>query len=425
LLTGIDVSSADVNWQEVRRRGATFGGFKLSEGQDFRHPSGTVERYVEIHRAGLMAMPFHFLRPQRRDPTLEVSFYLSCLNSLGYPSRGDLPPVLDIEVTALDPAATRDYLEAACRNLLARNPHSNGIIVYGGPDFLDTISVGGSQFLMQQTARNNIRWWIAHGDRPPGQPQLPRGVGSFLFHQHTLDLEGVPGVTGKCDLDVARPDIDDAQLRRIMFRGSPAPHLALAPAPPPPSQQGDGTTEVQLLLRRIGFPIANGDLGPQTKQAVRDFKRGYAFQPAFVSFDPGVGPITMRRLKKSADLDGACSEHFKFREFASSHSGWIRTHRDLVRGLEKLRAEVGHPIEILSGFRDFNLGASNSQHKFGNAIDPTQRLPLDACKRVQAFSGIGLQPGTQEVRHLDVRHVGPNFTPGATPGNPIIFDDNF
>jgi hypothetical protein len=184
-------------------------------------------------------------------------------------------------------------------------------------------------------------------------------------------------------------------------------------------------TEVQRLLKEIGWPIAaTGQRDPRTNQAIRDFKRGYALGPGFASINAAAGPILMRRLGKSARLDGACSKNFKFREFASSHTGWIRTHRDLVRGLEKVRKQVNHPIEVLSGFRDFNLGASKSQHKFGNAMDPTSRLPLDVCRGVKAFSGIGLQPGTSEVRHLDVRHVGPNVT-GGSVANPTVFDDNF
>lgn len=436
MLKGIDVSGADVNWRKVRQSGATFCAFKLSEGQDFSDPKGTRGRYLEAHQAGLMVMPgYHYLRPKRRDATLEMRFYLSRLRAIGYPSHGDLPPVIDIEETELSPSATLEYLEKAARFLIARKTHPHGIIIYGSPAFLDMIGVGSSRFLLEQTKKKKLRWWIAHADEPPGQPRLPRGIDRYLFHQHSLDDTDCPGVTGKCDRNVARPDIDDAKLRTIMFkRGAAISPVAPSPQPPattPPTPAAaeqspkERTKEIQRLLKQIGWPLpVIGVMGPQTKQAVRDFKRGYAFKPAFVKMDASVGPITMRRLKKSARLGGSCSENFKFKEFASSHSGWIRTHRDLVRGLEKLRKEIGRPIEILSGFRDFNLGASKSQHKFGNAIDPTQTFPLDACLRVKAFSGIGKQPGTSKVRHLDVRHVGPNTT-GGTLANPTVFDDPF
>jgi GH25 family lysozyme M1 (1,4-beta-N-acetylmuramidase) len=421
MLRGIDVSGAETDWREARRAGAVFGGFKLSEGQDYRDPKGTRGRYDAAHRAGMFVMPgYHFLRPKRRDPTLEMRWYLRCMRSLGYPSKGDLPPVVDIETTELGPRDTLAYLETACRYLLARGTHPHGIVIYGSPAFLNQIGVGGSAYLREQERKRRIRWWIAHEGPPAGRPQLPNGVRTYVFHQHDLDTTW-QGVDGPCDRNVARPDIDERKLRSIAYgRGGPKPR-----PPEPPSVPGRRTREIQRLLVECGWPLrVDGDLGPRTRQAIRDFKRGFALGATFRSFHAEVGPVTMRRLRQSAARDGACSEHFKFREFASSRSGWIRTHHELVRGLERLRRDVGHGIGVLSGYRDFALGASKSQHLHGNAIDPTARLPLDACLRAGAFSGIGLQPGTREVRHLDVRHVGPNYT-GGTPSRPTVFVDAF
>ena len=219
MLKGIDVSGANVNWRKVREAGARFGGFKLSEGQDFLHPQGNRARYREAHQAGLFVMPYHFMRPKQRDPSLETRFYLKSLRALGYPSRGDMPPVLDIEVTTLSRGATLRYLEGAARHLLENSPHPHGIIIYGSPAFLDDrVGVEGSQFLLSQTREKRIRWWIAHEGPPPGQPRLPRGLGRFLFHQHNLDTT-FPGVDGAADLNVARADIDEDKLRTIMHEG--------------------------------------------------------------------------------------------------------------------------------------------------------------------------------------------------------------
>jgi UDP-2,3-diacylglucosamine pyrophosphatase LpxH len=138
-----------------------------------------------------------------------------------------------------------------------------------------------------------------------------------------------------------------------------------------------------------------------------------------------VGPRTAKAMRASVDAAGACSKNFKFKEFASSHSGWIRTHRELVIGLEALRAHVGRPLGILSGFRDFALGASKSQHMFGNAIDPTENLPhFNEVAALKVFSGIGHFAESGLVRHVDVRHVGPNTT-GGTKARPTIFIDRF
>jgi GH25 family lysozyme M1 (1,4-beta-N-acetylmuramidase) len=223
MVQGIDVSGANVNWRKAGEAGARFGGFKVSEGENFHHPQGTRERYREIHKAGLFAMPYHFMRPKRRDPALETRFYLKNLKALGYPSRGDLPPVLDIEATELSAKDTRKYLEGAARHLLANNPHRHGIIIYGSPSFLDDqVGVGSSSFLLEQTREKNVRWWIAHEGPAPGHPRLPHGLGRFLFHQHNLDTS-FPGVDGAADLNVARSDIDEAKLRTIMHTSNGGP----------------------------------------------------------------------------------------------------------------------------------------------------------------------------------------------------------
>jgi len=95
-----------------------------------------------------------------------------------------------------------------------------------------------------------------------------------------------------------------------------------------------------------------------------------------------------------------------------------------VLGLETLRAHIGRPIGVLSGFRDFDLGASMSQHKFGNGMDPTRPLPHSSeIAKLKVFSGIGTHTDGR-VRHLDVRHVGPNTT-GGTKSRPTIFVDTF
>jgi len=80
---------------------------------------------------------------------------------------------------------------------------------------------------------------------------------------------------------------------------------------------------------------------------------------------------------------------------------------------------------VLSGFRDFDLGASMSQHKFGNAIDPSATLPhYTEVAALGVFSGIGYFQQTGLVRHVDVRHVGPNST-GGTRQKPTTFIDAY
>jgi len=97
----------------------------------------------------------------------------------------------------------------------------------------------------------------------------------------------------------------------------------------------------------------------------------------------------------------------------------------LVAGLERYRALSGGPVVVISGYRDprHNAavgGAPGSQHLYGNAADLRPRVALAAVRRLGVFSGIGYQAGSGLVRHVDVRHVGPNPT-HSTPRDPAVW----
>lgn len=173
-------------------------------------------------------------------------------------------------------------------------------------------------------------------------------------------------------------------------------------------------TQKIRALRDIGFPLPTDASAKMVHEAVRDFQRGYTF--AHLVEDGYVGSRTQDAIVQCLKRDGRCSPHFRFVEFTSKGNKdyTIKVAGALVRGLEELRREFG-PIGILSGYRDpdhnENVGAvDNSQHVFGNAIDPKVALPLELVLKVKRFSGIGVDRSSGKVRHVDVRHVGPNTT---------------
>ena len=183
--------------------------------------------------------------------------------------------------------------------------------------------------------------------------------------------------------------------------------------------------DVVETLQKIGFPLDDRPGPKQRHEAIADFQRGFAFWN--LTIDGFAGPKTERALRHSLEHGGRASLHFRFAEFASKGRTdyTIKLNRVLVRGLEELRDRHGEAIGILSGYRDpahneLQGGAGNSQHLYGNAIDPLHDLPLEVVRACRRFSGIGISSSTRKVRHLDVRHTGPNTT-GGSPDDPTIW----
>lgn len=185
------------------------------------------------------------------------------------------------------------------------------------------------------------------------------------------------------------------------------------------------TREVQTALKKLGWPIrVDGAWGRETFAAVKDFQRGFAYWRLLV--DGNAGVKTQDALRKAVGQRCSCSPNFNFSEFRSKGDGWIKVSRELVLGLEEYRELVGGPVSVISGYRDPQRNASipgasrNSQHLYGNAADIAPAKSVTEVKRLRCFSGIGYQSASGLVRHVDVRHVGPNTT-GNSIADPAIW----
>jgi len=194
--------------------------------------------------------------------------------------------------------------------------------------------------------------------------------------------------------------------------------------PPARRRSPSSTVELQRALRLLGWPIrVDGAIGEQTTAAVRDFQRGYAF--ATLVAGGGVGPRTREALRLSIRRGGRCSQHFTFRNFRSPGDGWIKLDRALARALEAYRAALGGPVAILGGHRDAEWnaahgGLSESQHLHGTAADVEPAMTIEQVRALRVFSGIGCDEESGLVRHVDVRHCGPDPA-GGTVARPVVW----
>lgn len=149
---------------------------------------------------------------------------------------------------------------------------------------------------------------------------------------------------------------------------------------------------------------------------VRAFQRATTWNE--LALDGQVGPRTAEAVERVVAEGGRLSANFHLDEFRSRGNGQVKIHRVLIAGLEALRNELGHPIRIVSAYRDpaHNRsigGATNSAHLYGAAVD-VDGLDQSSVRRVKRFSGIGITRATGRVAHVDIRGIA--GVPATTPG---------
>jgi hypothetical protein len=194
------------------------------------------------------------------------------------------------------------------------------------------------------------------------------------------------------------------------------------------------TAELQHNLNRLGFDAGkvDGSLGPMTRTATARFQLACAQPGHNLVVDGLPGPRTWAAI--DAVGAGSLSRHFSVAELrtrtraSGPKDGTCWIHRDLLQALEALRAHVGRPLPIISGWRDeaHNRrvgGASRSQHTYGAATEleavrgrlvsrpflfagravdfNSGYISLDECVGLRLFGGIGHRGG--QVTHVDVR----------------------
>lgn len=180
---------------------------------------------------------------------------------------------------------------------------------------------------------------------------------------------------------------------------------------------------VQGYLRKVGWPLkVDGKIGPQTRDAIRQFQRGYTYTRLPRTGRCPRGSRTYYRLRRCASdgsarkgYGGHCSRNFRFREFASKGNGWIKVDRYLVLFLERYRKRVGHGVTPVSPYRDpthnrrvggaiCSYHTDACGHEGGHASDLVPELTVRQVIETDKdgyIGGIGHMRSTGDVRHAD------------------------
>lgn len=226
MIEGIDVShwqceiddpACQIEWSQVAAAGKAFAFMKASQDIDYVDPTYGLNR-ARATAAGLIVGAYHFADPRLgvADARAQADHFLATAGI----ASGDLPPVLDLEVTN---GLTPLQLEEWARAYLERIHEQTGVrgAIYTSPNFWQN-AVGNSTWF----ATNGYRvLWIAHWTTLPA-PTVPAsdwaGFG-WTFWQYTSN-GSVPGIVGRVDLNrFAGTDPASVSIDLAADHGEPLP----------------------------------------------------------------------------------------------------------------------------------------------------------------------------------------------------------
>ncbi len=201
---GIDVSEfqGTINWSAVKAAGKEFAFIRVSDGT-YQDPSFATN-WAGAKAAGLLRGAYQFFRASD-DPITIADQFLAKIGTLG---AGDLPPVLDVEVTDGQSATTiKNNMEtwlAHVEQQTGRTP-----FIYVSPGFWPNLG---------SPNESHYRLWVANWG--VSCPSLPTGWSTWQMWQYA-DNGTVSGISGAVDLDEF-----DGTLQQLQAIAGGAPYAA-------------------------------------------------------------------------------------------------------------------------------------------------------------------------------------------------------
>lgn len=188
---GIDVSrwQKEVDWEQVSQSGVSFAFVKATQG-DFRLDPYFARNWEESKRHGIKRGAYHFYKPEA--PVLDqVRLFTSTVTM----EAGDLPPVLDLEVT--DKSVSPEQLRRDVRIWLEAVTAHYGVrpIIYTGQNFYRRYLKGHF---------SDYHFWIARYSDV--QPEIHH-TDSWMFWQFT-DRGSISGINSAVDINFFAGDFE-------------------------------------------------------------------------------------------------------------------------------------------------------------------------------------------------------------------------
>jgi lysozyme len=195
-LQGVDVSSFQgaVDWVQVAASGRAFAIARVSDGVSHFDPT-FASNYAGIKATGMIRGAYQFFEPGQ-DPVAQANLVLSSIGAIG---PGDLPPVLDVEVTGGQSAAA---IAAGIQNWVSTIQQGTGRtpIISTNRTFWNG-SVASAGFSIDPL------WIVAWGITCPNTPTAWSTWVFWMYSGSGL----VPGINGNVEMDEFNGSLSDLE----------------------------------------------------------------------------------------------------------------------------------------------------------------------------------------------------------------------
>lgn len=188
---GIDISRYQqyIDWEEVKKMNVSniqlkFAFIKATEGENYIDPY-FKRNWKESQKNKLIRGAYHFFIPDKNAAT-QARIFIASVKLL----PGDLPPVLDVEVSGTDKETLKKKLRIWLQ--IVEGYYRVKPIIYTNADFYKKYL--GNDF-------DEYPLWVAHYY----EPHKPRITRSWAFWQHN-DRGNVNGIDHKVDFNVFNGD---------------------------------------------------------------------------------------------------------------------------------------------------------------------------------------------------------------------------
>ena len=192
---GMDVSyyESSINWAAAKAGGIQYAFIRVSDGTGFHDPK-FQQYWAAAKSAGVIRGAYQFFRPAQ-SATAQADLLISAVGSY---TPGDLPPVIDVEVTG---GMSASAIAAGVRTWVDRVKGALGVtpIIYTGYYFWRDSVGAPSSF------HDNPLWVAAYVSHCP---DIPSTWSKWQFWQYS-DTGSVSGISGGVDVNRFNGSLDD------------------------------------------------------------------------------------------------------------------------------------------------------------------------------------------------------------------------